>query len=241
IPLPDYKVFRILAYFNDEESVARAIIGIRRERILPEIAEYMDQKTLIAVSKAFNIPVKGVGALLIDVPEFQLNRLLSLLKSLNAEVIVAEDEEKKEELYKVRVFAPIAVHNLASHHMAEDVVVPISLLPEALKKIREIEKEFGLQIPTLGHIGDGNLHPIILYNDGEEEKAKEVFYKLCRYVISVGGSITGEHGVGIQKAELLKEQIAAHNGIRVLDLMKGIKKVFDPYNLLNPGKYVDAP
>lgn len=239
IPLPDYKIVRILAYFDNEENVAKAIIGIRKERILPEIAEYMDQKTLMAVSQAFNIPIEGVGALLIDVPEFQLNKLLSLLNSLNAKVIIAEDEEKKEELYRIRVFAPIAVHNLAKHHMAEDVVVPINLLPEAVKRIREIERESGLQIPTLGHIGDGNLHPIILYNDGEEEKAKEVFYKLCRYVISVGGSISGEHGIGIQKAELLKEQISSHNGVKVLDLMRGIKRLFDPDGILNPKKYVD--
>jgi glycolate oxidase len=239
IPLPDYKIFRVLAFFYDEDSIANAIIGIRKNRIQPEISEFMDIKILNAVRQVFNLDVEGVGALLIDVPEYQYQKLLNLLKSLNAKIKIAESNEEKEELYKVRVYAPLAVRSLGKYHMSEDIVVPVNYLPLAFKKIREFERNYGLMVPTLGHIGDGNLHPIIIYNDGEEEVAKKLFSELCKFVISIGGSITGEHGIGIQKAELLTEQLKLHNGIKVLELMRSIKYVFDPNRILNPDKYVE--
>ncbi|MEM0372999.1 MAG: FAD-linked oxidase C-terminal domain-containing protein [Sulfolobaceae archaeon] len=238
IPLPDYKVFRILAYFNDEESVARAIIGIRRERILPEIAEYMDFRILDALKTQFRIEVKGKAALLIDVPEYQLNKLLKILNNLADEIKIAESEEEKEELYKARAYAYLAVKSLGKALITEDIVVPIDKLLDAIRKIRELERKYNIIAPTVGHIGDGNLHPIIMYDEEQKEDAIKFFEELCNYAISIGGSISGEHGIGIQKAKLLETQILSHNGRRVLEIMREIKRLFDPENIMNPGKYI---
>jgi FAD/FMN-containing dehydrogenase len=94
-----------------------------------------------------------------------------------------------------------------------------------------------------GHAGDGNVHPTILY-DKSDEKSKEAanlaYEELCRKAIAMGGSVTAEHGVGIQKAKFLREQLLAHEGAEALRLMKEIKKIFDPNGIMSPGKYVEA-
>jgi FAD/FMN-containing dehydrogenase len=95
-----------------------------------------------------------------------------------------------------------------------------------------------------GHAGDGNIHPVILYdpdNADEVRKVDEAVDELVRYAIETGGTITGEHGVGVQKMRELYLQLREHNGIHTLDLMRKIKQVFDPNNILNPGKYIDMP
>ncbi len=237
VPIPDYKVMRVLAFFDNEEDIARTIVSLRKNRLQPEISEYMDSKVLDALKKTFNLEVHGVGALLIDVAEFQLGKLKSLLSNPTV-VKVAESEEEKDELYKARSYAYLAVKSTSKYSISEDIVVPISKLPQTFRKVRELEGKYGLSCPVLGHIGDGNLHPVILYDDESKEKAEDFFTELCNYVINEGGSVTGEHGVGIQKRELAIKQIQLHNGEKVLELMRKIKNSFDEKGILNPSKQV---
>ncbi len=237
VPIPGYKIKRVLTFFDSEEDIGRTIINLRKNRVQPEIAEYMDLKVLEAVKSSFNIETHGVGALLIDVPEFEIEKL-NLSLSNPSFVKVADSEEEKEELYKARSYAYLAVKTLAKYAMSEDVVVPISKLPKVFKKVRELEEKYGMKCPMVGHIGDGNLHPIILYDDASKDRAESFFRELCIYVIDEGGSVTGEHGVGIQKREMAIRQIEEHNGRPLLDLMKEIKLVFDKKKIMNPYKQV---
>jgi len=116
--------------------------------------------------------------------------------------------------------------------------VPVSRLPEAIMKLKGIERRYNVRMPVVAHIGDGNLHPNILLDD--QEMAERIFDEVGRIAIELGGSVTGEHGIGIQKAHLLREQLIRSNGVEVLRLMKGIKDLFDPKGVMNPGKYVDV-
>ncbi|WP_054845007.1 FAD-binding oxidoreductase [Sulfuracidifex tepidarius] len=162
VPIPSYKIKRVLAFFDSEEDIGRTIINLRKNRVQPEIAEYMDLKVLEAVKRSFNIETHGVGALLIDVPEFETEKL-SMSLSNPSYVKVAESEEEKEELYKARSYAYLAVKSISKYAMSEDIVVPISKLPNVFKKIRELEENYGMECPIVGHIGDGkppSYHPL---------------------------------------------------------------------------------
>jgi len=126
--------------------------------------------------------------------------------------------------------------NMSLH--TEDVVVPIDKLVDYLQFVKEIAKKYDLRIPTGGHAGDGNVHPSILYDENSKEAADLAFADICNYAIKVGGSVTGEHGIGEQKITFAEEQLRKSNGKQVLDLMRGLKKQWDPNNILNPGKFL---
>jgi len=237
IPLPEYKVHRILAFFNNEDEIANTIYNIRKERLQPEIAEFMDYRVLNALKEVFefNIEIDGIGALLLDIPDFQLDRALSLIKG---KVKIAKSDEEREEFYKLRSYSGLAVRSKAKLTMSEDIVVPIKYLLESIRKIRELERKYSIEAPTTAHIGDGNLHPIITYDEHSRERAIEFFNELCEYAMKIGGTISGEHGIGYQKRDLLVKQLEEHNGAKVIEIMRGIRKLFDPEGILNPGKFI---
>ena len=146
-------------------------------------------------------------------------------------------------LYQVRARAYLALKERSSGIQIEDVVVPIDFLAEYLRFVKEVAARHQVQIPVVGHAGDGNVHPAILYDKADpksREAAAAAFEEICQYAIRVGGSVTGEHGVGSQKVALFRAQLEAHGGGDSLRLMKEIKRVFDPKGIMNPGKYVDA-
>jgi len=139
--------------------------------------------------------------------------------------------------------AYLAVKTLASGVQVEDVAVPIDALGEYLRFVKEVAARHGLKIPVNGHAGDGNVHPTILYekaDEGSRAAANLAYEELCRKAIALGGSVSAEHGVGVQKIRFLREQFLAHEGEEALRLMKEVKKVFDPDGIMNPGKYVEA-
>lgn len=150
--------------------------------------------------------------------------------------VVAEGEEA-ERIYSLRAQAAIALKAEGKTMYIEDIVVPVSRLVEAIRRLREIERAYNVKMPTIAHIGDGNLHPNVIYDD--PKVGKKVFEEVAKVAIELGGSVSGEHGIGIQKAKLLGDQIISHNGKEVLELMKRIKDLFDPYDIMNPNKYVE--
>lgn len=235
-PLPREKIYTVLAYMNDLEDTAEVIKDLRKNRILPEIAEYIDVDVIRALNKHLNAGLKESegGILIISVEEDMVKELTSILKGKEYEITEGEEAER---VYSIRAQGAIALKAESKYMFVEDIVVPVSRLIEAIRKLKEVEKKHGIRMPIIAHIGDGNLHPNIMVND--ISIAEKIFEEVARIAIDLGGSISGEHGIGVQKAKLLAEQIAKHNGEEVLKIMKGIKDLIDPYNIMNPNKYVE--
>jgi glycolate oxidase len=158
-------------------------------------------------------------------------------------VVTAKDDEEADSFYQLRAMAYLAVRDMAPAVQVEDISLPIDQMTDYLIKVKDVARKYRLRIPVNGHAGDGNVHPVILYDKSDRKSrdaAFRAFEEICRYGISAGGSVTGEHGVGAQKARLMREQLEAHGGKEALRLMKEIKRLFDPDGIMNPGKYVDA-
>jgi glycolate oxidase subunit GlcD len=245
IPLPAVPLRRMLVLFSDWESAGKAINEVRKNKLVPSIMEFIDRTTVSAVSHALELKLPEAEAiLLVDIEEERVEGITRIFRNNGAEkVIIAKDDDEAAMFYQARPWAYPAQKTLATGTQVEDVVVPIDRLVEYLALVKNLSSKYGLKIPVVGHAGDGNVHPMILYDRDDpasREKATEVFEEICRYAISVGGSVTGEHGVGAQKIGLFREQLMAHSGEEALRLMKGIKKLFDPNGILNPGKYVEA-
>src|SRR5438552_5724113 len=245
LPLPTVPIVRMLVTFGDWPSAGRAIQDLRRRRIGASLMEFMDLETVRAVNAAFRMDFEEAEAtLLVDLEEPLVRSAEEVFRTHGAQGLTrAVDEEAADRFYAVRSRAYLAVKELASGVRIEDVTVPIERLAEYLALVKEIAGRLNLRIPTLGHAGDGNVHPTILFDredPASQRAAIAALQELCRYAIRVGGTVTGEHGIGVQKASLMREQMRAHGGAEALRLMKGIKRVFDPNGVLNPGKYVDA-
>ncbi|MCS7109967.1 MAG: FAD-binding protein [Candidatus Caldarchaeum sp.] len=248
-PLPEARLRRIYVVFDDWSDAGNTIIEIREKRIVPRMLEFFDRIGVEAANKFHGTNlIAGEAMLLIDVEEFtgkELEKLVSVLKHNNARVIqVAENEEEAEMLLQTRASMYLAIRAAAKAVLVEDVCVPIDRIVDYLEKVKQLSRKHGLTISMNGHAGDGNIHPVIFYdpkNPDEVKKAEKTVEELVQFAIEVGGTVTGEHGVGLQKIEGLVKQLAAHNGIQTLYLMQQLKKVFDPNNILNPGKYIDVP
>ena len=245
IPLPKVKTRRFLVTFDDWESTGEVIRRLRSSKVLPYLFELLDRDCIQALNEKLQMSFEEVEAtLLVDVEEGEVEIATGIFRDCGArKITLAKDENEAEALYEARSMAYLAVKSLASGVQIEDVALPIDKLGEYLKFVKEVASNRGIRIPVNGHAGDGNVHPTILY-DKSDEKSKEAanlaYEELCRKAIAMGGSVTAEHGVGIQKAKFLREQLLAHEGAEALRLMKEIKKIFDPNGIMSPGKYVEA-
>ncbi|MDG6916025.1 MAG: FAD-binding protein [Nitrososphaerota archaeon] len=245
IPLPLSPPRRILATFDDWEPVGGVIAALRAARVIPGLFEFVDKDHIRAINERLDQHLDEAEAtLIIDVDEAELPTATDVLKTHGAKTLkVAKDQEEAQALYEVRANAYLAVKSLAPSAQVEDVSVPLDKLGGYLLKVKDVASKHRLLIPVVGHAGDGNVHPVILY-DGNDKvsaaSAAEAYEEICRYAIGVGGSVSGEHGIGIQKAKLLREQLQSHDGAESLRLMKEIKRLLDPKGIMNPGKYVDA-
>ncbi len=245
IPIPDVKTKRFMVTFGDWESAGEVISRLRSSRILPNLFEFLDKDNIHALNEKLEMSFDEAEAtLLVDVEETQVPVAEEIFQECGAvKIIVARDEEQAEAFYQARAMAYVAIKTLATGIQVEDIVVPIDRLGEFLRFVKGVAAKYGIKIPVNGHAGDGNVHPTILY-EREDQKSRETanaaFEEICRQAISMGGSVTGEHGVGMQKPKFLKEQLIAHDGEEALRLMKEIKAVFDRERIMNPGKYVEA-
>jgi glycolate oxidase subunit GlcD len=245
IPVPAVPIRRLLVTFGDWESVSKTINALKRAGIMPNLFEFMDRENIAALNQKLEQNLEEAEAtLLLDVEEQRLEAVVGILNSSGARrITIAQNEEEAENMYQVRAMAYLAVKSLASGVQVEDVAIPIDKLAEYFQLVKSIAAKYKLRIPVNGHAGDGNVHPLILFDKDDSQsraRATSAFEEICRYAISVGGSITGEHGVGVQKSKFLREQLVSHDGREALRLMKEIKKLFDPKGIMNPGKYVEA-
>ncbi|HWB98430.1 MAG TPA: FAD-linked oxidase C-terminal domain-containing protein [Bryobacteraceae bacterium] len=234
----------ILAIYNSDEDCGRTVTEITARAITPVAVEMLDGVMLRMVEEATHagFPMDAAAVLLIELEgiremvEEQVEHIREVCLACRArEVRVAKSAEERDLLWKGRKNAFGAVGRVSPTYYVHDGVVPRTQIAATLRRISEVGKKYGLTISNIFHAGDGNMHPIILFNGrvpGELEKARAAGMEILTYCVSVGGSITGEHGVGMEKNNLMDKLFNADT----LDMMRGFKLLFDPDNRLNPGK-----
>ena len=228
------------AYFEGPEGAGEGFLALIKAGLLPAAAELMDELTLEA-TRGFHrrsLP-KGARAFLLlefDGAKAQVEEDLSLaqeaLKALSLEVLVAKDKQEREALWQARRNVSPSLKKIVSRKMADDVVLPRSKVPKFLKNVKELSKRRGLKVACFGHLGDGNIHVNLLFEPEEEKEAQRLREEILSLVLSLAGTISGEHGVGLTKKGFLPRELPPP----VVGLMKEIKRVFDPQDILNPGK-----
>lgn len=245
IPIPSVRTRRFLVTYDDWKSTGEVIKRLRSSKIMPHLFEFMDRDVIRALNEKVGMNwEESEATLLVDVEQDSMETATAIFRDCGArKITLAKDDEEAEAFYQARTLAYLAVKSLATGVQVEDVCLPIDRLGEYLMSVKEVARKYGLRIPVNGHAGDGNVHPVILFERSDaksREAANLAFEELCRGAIGMGGSISGEHGIGSQKARLLGEQLVSHEGKEALRLMKEIKRIFDPDGLMNPGKYVEA-
>jgi glycolate oxidase len=243
LPKPRTKI-TMSAFFPDVRSAAKMVSETFRRRTIPTILEFLDRTCLECIRNemAIDIPEEAGAMLLIEVDgeEAEVARDGERIKSVCLEAGAltfesASDEEEAERLWSARRNVSPSLAGLRPHKISEDIVVPRSLLPDLVDVLGTLSQQYGLPVPAFGHAGDGNIHVNVMLdkdNAVELEKAHALIGDLFKTVIQMGGTITGEHGIGITKAPYLFLEISNEG----LALMTRIKKAFDPQGILNPGK-----
>ena len=242
IPLPETKA-TMLALFRDVEDAARTVSAIIAARIVPSTMEFMDRASIQCSEQASPMgwPADTGGLLLIEVDgdkqsvPSQAEKVRKIVLENNAmSCDVTQDPAEADKLWYARRTLSQATYNLNPLKIAEDVVVPRSVIPKLIRALEEMEKKFGIPILSYGHAGDGNFHVSIMIQDTPEyrEKAEEAVKEIFTETIRLGGTLSGEHGVGLAKAPYIGMELSAD----AIGAMKRIKHVFDPNNILNPGK-----
>ncbi len=243
IPVPEYKK-TFLVCFDDISNAASIVSKIISSRIVPATLEFLDNKTIRCVEEytKIGLPINAGALLLIELDgnkekvEKDTEKVIEICKKgKSISVDVARDEDEALKLTEARRSALSALARQKPTIILEDVTVPRNKLAEMVKEIDRISRKFNITIGTFGHIGDGNLHPTCLTDERDENELKRVekaFSEIFEKAIALGGTISGEHGVGISKKKYLEKMIGS-SGIKI---MKKIKKVFDPNGILNPGK-----
>lgn len=243
IPLPEARQ-TLLAVFDTVEDASIAVTTILHHKVVPAMMELLDRASVELIQRYMDAgyPTDAEALLLIEVdgsrrevPE-QAEMVKRICESCRARSVkVARTKEEEEALWAGRKAGFAALTAYQPMVIPEDATVPRSLLPEMVRRIQQIARKYDVLLPTFGHAGDGNVHPHICIDPrqpGEVEKAERIKEEIYREALQLGGTITGEHGVGIVKKKLAAQQ----HSRRALELMAGIKKVFDPNNILNPGK-----
>ncbi|HMD72113.1 MAG TPA: FAD-linked oxidase C-terminal domain-containing protein [Bryobacteraceae bacterium] len=233
-----------MATFNDLEDAGRAVAEVMRSGILPSVLEILGRETIVAINQNTDLNLPEVEALLLaetdgytkGETDFQMGKVVDVFRRNNPGMVkLAASQEEAAGLWKARKSAYAVLARIKSHFVLEDVTVPIGRVPALLKGIQAIARKHSIQIATFGHAGDGNLHPQILYDgyDPAQVRSMEAASdELFRLSIELEGTLTGEHGIGLSKAPFMTLE---HDAVS-LEMMRAVKRVFDPNNILNPGK-----
>ncbi|WP_342044550.1 glycolate oxidase subunit GlcD [Bacillus sp. OTU530] len=243
IPMPETKK-TMLALYQDIDAAARSVSKIIANKIIPTTLEFLDQPTLQVVEDfaKIGLPTNVQAVLLIEqdgpeqVVERDMQRIAELCMLEQAvSVEVAQSEEHAMALRTARRAALSALARLKPTTILEDATVPRSEIAKMVRSINEIAAKYDVNICTFGHAGDGNLHPTCptdSRNHDEIERVEKAFAEIFEKAVELGGTITGEHGVGVMKAPYLELKL----GEQGIAAMRSIKAAFDPNNIMNPGK-----
>ena len=233
----------VLAAYPSLEAAGEAVSRVIRAGLLPGAMEIMDRLSIEAAEKAVKAGYPLVEGLLIvelegpkeEVAEEALVLERVLRESGALELRVARDEAERQAIWKGRKAAFSAVGRLSPDYLVQDGVVPRSRLGEALREIQRLSREYGLRVANVFHAGDGNLHPLVLYDGkkpGELERAEALAGEILRLCVRLGGSLTGEHGIGVEKKGYMPEMFSPED----LLAMEEVKRALDPKGLANRGK-----
>lgn len=241
IPIPG-AVTTALVTFPDLGRASHAITAIFAAGVVPRTLEFLDDYALGALrEKTPGRFPDNAGALLIletDGPSVErsmedLERAASVCMSHGAlDVLVAQDAAQREKMWEPRRMLSVTLSETAPRKISEDIVVPRSLIPKMLEGAKRIGQEHKIGLATYGHAGDGNLHVNLLFAEDAQDRADRAVREVMELTVSLGGTISGEHGVGLTKREFLSLEHSAP----LIELQKSVKKVFDPAGILNPGK-----
>jgi glycolate oxidase len=238
----------LLAAFEDTEQAGGAVSGIIGGGIVPAAIEMMDSLCLEAVETAVHPGFPEAGAVLIvelDGPEAevadQFDHTIKVCEENDAsEIRIAEDDAERALFWKGRKAAFGAMGRISNDYYVQDSVVPRTELGKVLKKISDLGSEYGMRVANVFHAGDGNLHPLVLYDHnvpGEAEKAESLAGDIVFTCLEHGGSLTGEHGIGEDKKKYMPKMFTTDD----LDTMQLLRCAFDPHQICNPGKIFPTP
>jgi len=234
----------MLGIFESVEDASKTVSDIIAAGIVPGALEMMDQLITQAVEAAyqFGFPLDAGAVLIIELDgpsrglHRQAQRVLEICKKNRArEVRTAKTAEDRALLWKCRKRAFGAIGRLSPNFLTQDGVVPRSKLPEIMRFIRETSAKYGLRIPNVFHAGDGNIHPLVLYDERDPAqitKAVQAGNDILEKCIALGGSVTGEHGIGVEKIDFMAKQFTAAD----LGAMQKLRAIFDPDHRCNPHK-----
>ena len=242
IPAPEARK-TMFAAFTDLSDAGNAVTAIVKNKVIPATLEIMDQVTIKTVENfsKIGLPTDARAILLIEVDgipevvEREADTVLEVIKRNNGKAQLAKDDKEREGLWAARRAALPALAQVKPSTVLEDATVPRSKITEMLLALEQIAAKYDLSIGTFGHAGDGNLHPTILTderNKEEMERVHKAVQEIFKKALSLGGTLSGEHGIGMAKARFLEWEL----GDSGLDVLKKIKQALDPGNILNPGK-----
>jgi len=239
----------LLAVFDDVDGATRAVSVIIAAGIIPGAIEMMDQMIISAVEAAFHVglPQDAGAVLIIEVDgisaamDEQGRRLSELVLGAGARTVrLARDENERAALWKARKRAFGAIGRLAPNYATQDGVVPRTRLPDILREISAVSRRYQLRIGNVFHAGDGNIHPIVLYDErdsSEVRRAIEAGRDILKACVEMGGSLTGEHGIGVEKMAEMPLIFSPDD----LMVMAELRRVFDPDERSNPNKVIPTP
>jgi len=238
----------LLAAFDSIGEAGSAVSEIIGAGIVPAAVEMMDRLAIEAAEAAVHPNFPAADTILIvelDGPAAEVRELFGIVeatcrKTGATRIEVAQDEAQRARIWKGRKAAFAAMGRVSPNYYVQDGVVPRTRLPEVLERIRQLETRSGLRIGNVFHAGDGNLHPLICYDErlpGQSALAEQVAGEILVYCVEAGGSITGEHGVGADKKDFMPKMFSADD----LALMQAVRDAIDPKRLCNPGKVLPTP
>ena len=242
LPLPE-EVVTLLAIFNNLEASGDAVAKIISSKIIPRTLEFMDREAIAAIEKfkPVGLPKDAEAILLIELDGHpsaitkEAEKIVDICQQLGAEIKKAEDEDARNQLWASRRAISPALYQIRPTKINEDIVVPRNMVTEMLKRLRKLSEESGIKIVNFGHAGDGNIHVNIMVDKADNDeytKGLSLVEQIFKDTLSLGGTISGEHGIGLTKAGYIGMELSR----KELEIMEAIKKVFDPKNILNPGK-----
>ena len=243
IPAPQ-SVRTLTAVFLSLDCAVEAICAILKARIIPSVIELMDQATIGAIENHLHLglPVEAEALVLIEVDghdsvlDAEVSEIQSICRRSGASSTeAAGSAEERERLWLARRSISPALGRIRQGKLNEDVTVPRTKIPELIRSIRSLARKHDLTIVCFGHAGDGNIHTNIMLdrkNESERRRAAKAAEELFAIVLGLGGTLSGEHGVGIAKSPFIEQEVGAGG----LEAMRRIKLALDPLNILNPGK-----
>jgi glycolate oxidase len=239
----------LMAIFDDLVDSGRAISKVLSSGILPSKLELMDQASIAAVEnyEPCGLPTDAEAILLIEVDGHphavadEITSVREICKQVGArEIRMAQNDKERQELWKARKLVSPAIAKIKPTKISEDATVPRSKIPDMFKRLKEIRTKYNIDLVVFGHAGDGNLHPNIIADKRDKEEMRRVeqaVSEIFAAAIELGGTLSGEHGIGTMKAPFMEMEL----GTVGVEMMRRIKKAWDPNNIMNPGKIFPEP